>query len=126
MFVSVDLPMPGEPPSSTSEPGTMPPPRTRSNSLMPVSIRGTGAVSTSASRRGLPAFALRARPPPDAAAGAPTASSTIVFHALQPGHLPCQRGVSWPQAEQTWMVVGRAMSGRLRSGPDGPGQAVII
>ena len=36
MFVSVDLPMPGEPPSSTSEPGTRPPPRTRSNSPIPV------------------------------------------------------------------------------------------
>ena len=32
---SVDLPMPGSPPSSTSEPGTRPPPSTRSTSRMP-------------------------------------------------------------------------------------------
>src|SRR6266478_9867900 len=29
---SVDLPIPGSPPTSTTEPGTMPPPRTKSNS----------------------------------------------------------------------------------------------
>ena len=34
--VSVDLPIPGEPPISTSEPGTRPPPSTRSSSPMPV------------------------------------------------------------------------------------------
>ena len=39
MFVSVDLPIPGEPPSSTSEPGTSPPPSTRSSSPMPVDMR---------------------------------------------------------------------------------------
>src|SRR3712207_7218452 len=41
-----DLPIPGEPPSRTSEPGTMPPPSTRSNSPIPVHDRGTGVVST--------------------------------------------------------------------------------
>ena len=34
--VSVDLPMPGEPPSRTTEPGTSPPPSTRSSSPIPV------------------------------------------------------------------------------------------
>ena len=57
MFVSVDLPIPGEPPSSTSEPGTRPPPRTRSSSPMPVSRRGTRSVLTSARRIGVPARA---------------------------------------------------------------------
>src|SRR5450759_2860165 len=59
MFVSVDLPMPGEPPSSTSEPGTRPPPSTRSSSPMPVDIRSTGAAPTSLSLRGAPAGAPR-------------------------------------------------------------------
>ena len=30
------LPIPGSPPSKTTDPGTIPPPRTRSNSLNPV------------------------------------------------------------------------------------------
>src|SRR4051794_5010823 len=52
MPVSVDLPMPGEPPSSTIEPGTRPPPSTRSSSPSPVRRRGTSAARTSASRTG--------------------------------------------------------------------------
>ena len=39
--------MPGSPPSSTSDPGTMPPPSTRSNSSMPVDSRSACADSTS-------------------------------------------------------------------------------
>ena len=46
--------MPGSPPSSTSEPGTMPPPSTRSNSLMPVLSRSATTVSTSAYSCALP------------------------------------------------------------------------
>ena len=42
---SVDLPMPGSPPTSTAEPGTRPPPSTRSNSAMPVGSRGASRVS---------------------------------------------------------------------------------
>ena len=37
----VDLPIPGSPASRTTEPGTKPPPRTRSRSASPVSIRRT-------------------------------------------------------------------------------------
>ena len=44
MFVSVDLPIPGEPPSSTSDPGTSPPPSTRSSSPMPVDSRVDAAA----------------------------------------------------------------------------------
>ena len=36
IVVSVDLPIPGAPPISTSDPGTIPPPRTLSSSPMPV------------------------------------------------------------------------------------------
>ena len=35
----VDLPMPGSPPINTTEPVTKPPPKTRSNSAMPVAKR---------------------------------------------------------------------------------------
>src|SRR5258708_6407056 len=39
---SVDFPIPGSPPTSTTDPGTMPPPNTKSNSLSPV---GSGALA---------------------------------------------------------------------------------
>ena len=47
----VDLPMPGSPPTSSAEPGTSPPPVTRSNSAMPVTRRGGGASSVLRSSR---------------------------------------------------------------------------
>ncbi len=53
MVVSVDLPMPGSPPIRISEPGTSPPPSTRSNSSMPVGSRSWRVASTSASGCGL-------------------------------------------------------------------------
>ncbi len=46
---SVDLPMPGSPPISTTPPATMPPPSTRSNSSMPVGWRSASVASISAS-----------------------------------------------------------------------------
>ena len=42
----VDLPMPGAPPRRIREPGTMPPPNTRSNSWMPVVSRSTWTLAT--------------------------------------------------------------------------------
>ena len=59
----VDLPMPGAPPSSTSDPGTKPPPSTRSSSPMPVPSRSTAGASTSASGTGRSAFARPAERP---------------------------------------------------------------
>ena len=115
MFVSVDLPIPGEPPSSTSEPGTSPPPSTRSSSPMPVDMRSTGAAPTSRSGAGR----ARARPAAPGRPHAPraarpraapracrrTASSTSVFQASQPGHWPCHLADWKPHSEQTWTVV---------------------
>jgi hypothetical protein len=46
---SVLLPMPGSPPISTTPPGTMPPPSTRSSSSWPVGVRITSLASISAS-----------------------------------------------------------------------------
>ena len=88
--VSVDLPMPGEPPSSTSEPGTRPPPSTRSSSPMPVDRRSSGAARLARGAR--PASGPRRPVPPCAAPSRGGArSSTSVFHAPQPGHWPCHR-----------------------------------
>ncbi|CFW44741.1 Uncharacterised protein [Bordetella pertussis] len=44
---SVDLPMPGSPPISTTAPATSPPPSTRSNSSSPVGWRGVSRASIS-------------------------------------------------------------------------------
>ncbi len=42
---SVDLPIPGSPPSRITEPRTKPPPVTRSNSAMPDAVRGASLLS---------------------------------------------------------------------------------
>src|SRR5437763_7990200 len=110
--------MPGDPPRRTSEPGTSPPPRTRSSSPIPVSSRSTAGARTSASGTGATGAApATARPRPAAARGA--RSSTSVFQAPQPGHCPNHFGEEWPQAEQTWMEAGRDTRPRLRAAPDG-------
>ena len=108
MFVSVDLPMPGEPPRRTSEPGTRPPPSTRSNSPMPVSRRGRRSAATSRSRMGRAGAGPLAlgRPAPRRAAGA--RSSASEFHSPHAGQRPCHFGLVAPQAEQVKIVAGRA------------------
>ena len=63
--VSVDLPIPGAPPISTSEPGTMPPPRTSSSSPIPVLSRSwLDRLDVPERRSALTAAAARARPAP--------------------------------------------------------------
>ena len=114
---SVDLPMPGSPPMSMSAPGTIPPPKTRSNSLMPPVRRGASSGFTSArltgteTRRLEPASWSPAKvaqvspnaPPPlrDAlpedqrGEGLSTrAVSTSVFHAPHAGHCPSHLAAS--------------------------------
>ena len=49
----VDFPIPGAPPTSTREPATAPPPRTRSSSPIPVEKRISPSLSTSRIRWGL-------------------------------------------------------------------------
>src|ERR1700744_5558566 len=98
MLVSVDLPIPGEPPISTRLPGTSPPPRIRSNSPMFVFSRAYRSALTSCRRTGLAAARGELAAPGFAAA---RASSVIVFQALQPAHWPRHLADSAPQAEQT-------------------------
>src|SRR5687768_9913135 len=91
------LPIPGSPPSRTSEPRTMPPPRTRSNSPIPVGIRCSASAGTS-----FRATAARgARETPPALGGATTRSSTSVFQLEQDGHRPIHLGAWKPQLWQT-------------------------
>src|SRR6185312_9703603 len=83
--------MPGSPPMSTSEPGTTPPPRTRSNSSMPDDNRSATTVSMSAYNCG-PAAAARvyrfAASVDTARVGSAGRSSTSEFHAPQSAHRP--------------------------------------
>src|SRR5918992_1480878 len=89
--VSVDLPIPGNPPIRTSEPGTRPPPSTRSSSPMPVRRRWMAGASTSASRTGRRAWPPRtARPAPRAPGEAEPRPRRPRAHALRsvrPGEL---------------------------------------
>src|SRR5688572_32022733 len=95
--------MPGSPPTKVAEPGTRPPPATRSNSPMPETKRF--------SDRGAPESATKSilRPPVATLFGSaslPAASSTIEFHALQSSHLPDHLRCTAPQAWQTKREVG--------------------
>src|SRR5215510_15296514 len=99
---SVDLPMPGSPPSSTSEPGTTPPPRTRSNSSMPVDRRTPLAVSTSAYSFAAPVlencaylFALAVGAAVDSAARSSTSEFQAPHSAQRPSHLGDCAPHSW-------------------------------
>ena len=92
--VSVDLPMPGEPPISTSEPGTSPPPSTRSSSLDPGRAGGRGARPRRCDAAG------RAWPPPRAAGAAAAAGRlraarrALLLHQRVP--LPAARALAEP------------------------------
>ena len=92
----VDLPIPGSPPTSVREPGTMPPPNTLSNSAMCVLIRSSSCMSTAVRLVGKAPSRLRVlwlAPPLFTGAF----SSTMVFHSLHPGHCPIHLEDSYPQ-----------------------------
>src|SRR5215472_17312193 len=118
---SVDLPMPGSPPTSSTEPRTKPPPVTRSSSVMPEERRGASWL--------LPARLSSAKVRPLRLArtdtGTPLVSSSAsVFHSPQDSHLPCQRLYAAPQFWQTKERVDLAMAG-LRSRFDSPAPSQI-
>jgi len=92
---SVDFPMPGSPPTSTTEPSTTPPPSTRSSSPMPEGLR-------SAASSGISSILTASAPAPGArfsffSGGFPSGertSSTSVFQFSHSGHRPSHRPVS--------------------------------
>src|SRR5262245_45107468 len=96
---SVDLPMPGSPPTRSTEPRTKPPPVTRSSSIIPEERRGASwllpASDSSANCRPLRFDRIET-----GTAVAPS-SSDSVFHSTQASHLPCQREYAAPQFWQT-------------------------
>lgn len=100
----VDFPIPGSPPSKTSDPGTRPPPNTRFNSSSCISMRGSSPPVISLRMTGL----LLTGSSPDTGrvpvAGLRTTSSTYVFHSPQEGHLPIHLGESCPQLLHIYTV----------------------
>ena len=96
--------MPGSPPMSSADPGTMPPPVTRSSSATPVEKRGASRLvplrlSSATTRPPL----LRVSPEPGGAIA--SVSSRSVFHSPHAAHLPAQRGERAPQLWQTNVVL---------------------
>src|SRR6185312_1008835 len=108
---SVDLPMPGSPPTSSTEPRTKPPPVTRSSSAIPEDRRGASWL--------LPARLSSANVRPLRLARTDTgtlplaSSSASVFHSPQASHLPCQRLYAAPQFWQTKESVDLAIEIRV-------------
>ncbi len=98
----MDFPMPGSPPTKTREPRTIPPPRTRSSSLILVLFLLSPDISIAESGRGDGA-SLRARPLPFAPFSA-AGSSANVFHSRHPGHWPIHFEDSYPQLLQKKML----------------------
>src|SRR6185437_4267073 len=103
----VDLPMPGSPPTNSADPGTSPPPVTRSNSAMPVGRRWGAASSVFRSSRViLRPLTRRAAPEPR---GGAMPSSVMVFQPPQASHLPDHFAWVAPQDWQTKLVEDLAM-----------------
>ena len=96
------LPMPGSPPMSTSEPGTMPPPSTLSSSAMPEDTRSNFSSRTSFKGTGRAESAERSRLGSFLAAGISAISSTKVPNFPHCGHLPSHCGVCAPHSEHTY------------------------
>src|SRR5215475_4483983 len=106
---SVDLPMPGSPPTSSTEPRTKPPPVTRSSSAIPEERRGASWLlpdsDSSANVRPLRLERI------DTGTLPVVSSSASVFHSPQDSHLPCQRLYAAPQFWQTKERVDLAICG---------------
>ena len=96
---SVDLPIPGSPPTKSAEAGTSPPPKARSSSTIPLLVRSGGAsvafkpLSFTADPRFAPIEALEG---PEES----PASSEIVFHSPHASHRPDHLLVTAPQLAQ--------------------------
>ena len=96
----VDLPIPGSPPISTTEPLTSPPPSTRSSSGSPVGTPLSAAASTSERvrtrlREASPAYPANRGLPPASAS-----PSSRVFQAWHSGHWPAHLESRAPHPEQ--------------------------
>src|SRR5690606_8544738 len=94
-----------------AEPGTRPPPSTRSSSLMPVVIRGVSASSISSRRLTTatsPAKPLRSALRVGVARS--VTNSLSVFHSPHAAHWPCHLGKSAPHWVHTYATLRLAIN----------------
>src|SRR5450830_1549316 len=106
----VDLPMPGSPPISTTEPSTRPPPSTRSSSPDAVEKRGISSTLTSA--RVLICACCPAQPVRPLGGAAPPLSTIVsvrVFQAPHSPHWPAHLGKVAPHSVQPYMRLALAI-----------------
>ena len=97
------FPMPGSPPNKVTEPGTRPPPSTRSNSPRPVETGSLSCELTSAIGVAVPG-GTNASPAAKVTSDSsgPSTSSTSEFHAPQARHFPDHLGNDAAHSVQRW------------------------
>ncbi len=96
--------MPGSPPIKTTEPGTIPPPRTRENSPIDRGRRSSTSPLISDRRRGEERPASPDEERATAGAEAATTSSTMLFQAPHCGQRPISRALVRPHCWQMYWV----------------------
>ena len=99
--ISVDLPIPGSPPTRTELGLMIPPPRTLSSSLIPHSKRLDESTTTSASFFSLLSSGDITDCTEEEGTALTTFSSSKLFQAPQLGHRPSHLVSTLPQAEHT-------------------------
>ena len=111
----MDLPIPGSPPSTVTEPGTRPPCSTRSSSPTWVAEGAHAAASTSAMGIGTATDGADGLPP--AVAGT-TRSSTKEPQASQAEQRPAHFGSGEPHSWHRYVVFALAMAAPYGAGCD--------
>src|SRR3990167_7330014 len=105
----VDLPIPGSPPISTTEPSTRPPPRTRSSSPEAVEKRGISSTLTSARVFSCACCPVQPLRPLGATAWASIRASVRVFQVPHSPHCPAHLGKVAPPSVQPYMRLALAI-----------------
>ena len=96
---SVDFPIPGSPPSKIAERFVAPPPRTLSNSSIPVENLTLFSVFTDSRETGFFFSTCSVPRPAGVTAFLSMMISSRVFHSLHSGHLPSHFGCEYPHDE---------------------------
>ena len=106
---SVLFPMPGSPPSNTSDPGTSPPPNTRFSSSSCMSMRGSSPVAISFSVSGRAFSKVNPGAARLSVAAGRSTCSFIEFHVPHEGHRPAHLGESYPHSVHTYAIFSFAI-----------------
>src|ERR1700757_3000941 len=115
---NVDLPTPGSPASSVTEPGTTPPPSTRSSSPTPVErcrVRSGSIELIGTARPDDPEPRPERRPPPPTALR--TATSSTVPHVPHPRQRPTHLAVRCRHSEQRYCERALGTPRKYRAPP---------